>query len=293
MLKHSAQFNLVLQHIESDIDGDLTVDKLSAVACLSKFHFHRLFSAHMGISVFNLVKMLRLKRAAYQLAFRKDIKIIDIALMNGYDSAAAFSRSFSSVFTQSPRKFRNNANWTLWYQKYQTILKLRNEKMYFNEKILIEIVNFPETNVAVLEHRAAPNLIGNSIATFISWRKEHSLPPSKSKTFNFIYDDPNITPPNEYRFDIACGISGDVCENAQGVIKKIIPAGLCAKYRLLGSDDRLGTVIQFLYSQWLASSGFELRDFPLFIERVSFYPDVNEAETITDIYLPVLKKASS
>jgi AraC family transcriptional regulator len=48
-----------------------------------------------------------------------------------------------------------------------------------------------------------------------------------------------------------------------------------------------------LYSQWLASSGFELRDFPLFIERVSFYPDVNEAETITDIYLPVLKKASS
>ena len=73
----------------------------------------------------------------------------------------------------------------------------------------------------------------------------------------------------------------------------MIPAGLCAKYRLLGSDDRLGAVIQFLYSQWLASSGFELRDFPLFIERVSFYPDVNEAETITDIYLPVLKKASS
>ena len=290
MSEYSSRFNSILQHIESDIDGDLSVDRLSAMACLSKFHFHRLFSANMGISVFSLVKMLRLKRAAYQLAFRKDIKIIDIALMNGYDSAAAFSRSFSEVFTQSPRKFRNNANWTLWYQQYQTILKLRNEKMHFNENNAIEIIDFQETNVAVLEHRGAPNLIGNSIATFISWRKEHGLPPSKSKTFNFIYDDPNITPPNEYRFDIACGISGEVCENAQGVINKTIPAGTCAKYRLIGSDDRLGTVIQFLYSQWLAKSGFELRDFPLFIERVSFYPDVSEAGTITDIYLPVVKR---
>ena len=77
-------------------------------------------------------------------------------------------------------------------------------------------------------------------------------PQVKVKPLILFYDDPNITPPNEYRFDIACGISGDVCENAQGVIKKIIPAGLCAKYRLLGSDDRLGAVIQFLYSQWFS-----------------------------------------
>jgi AraC family transcriptional regulator len=288
MLKYSAKFDKVLNYIENHIDEDLTIEILSNVVCMSKFHFHRLFSAYIGMSILSLIKMLRFKRAAYQLAFRKEMKIIDIALMNGYESAAAFSRGFSEVFIQSPRKFRNNTNWDLWYQQYQSILKLRNKPMNTNEQPQVEIVNFPETNIAVLEHRASPSLLGDSIAMFIRWRKEHGLPPSKSKTFNVIYDDPSITSPNDYRFDIACAIKSEVVTNSQGIINKAIPAGLCAKLRFKGSDDRLGLVIQFLYSQWLMNSNFELRNFPLFVERVNFYPDVNEAGTITDIYLPVI-----
>jgi len=31
----------------------------------------------------------------------------------------------------------------------------------------------------------------------------------------------------------------------------------------------------------------ELRDFPLFMQRVAFFPDVPDSEAVTDIYLPL------
>jgi AraC family transcriptional regulator len=92
---------------------------------------------------------------------------------------------------------------------------------------------------------------------------------------------------NKYRFDIACEIHTEVRENLQGVIHDVIPAGQCAKIRYQGSDDNLAPAIDYLYTHWLKKSGKALRDFPLFLARVSLYPDVSEAETITDIYLPI------
>lgn len=151
----------------------------------------------------------------------------------------------------------------------------------------VELVHFPQTNIAVYEHRAAPNLLEFSLAQFISWRKENALPPSKSKTFNIIYDDPNVTADADYRFDIACEVKGRVSENQYGVISKKIPAGQCAKVRLVGNDDKLAAVISFLYDQWLRQSTFTLRDYPLFLQRLSFYPEVTAAEAIIDIYLPI------
>jgi AraC family transcriptional regulator len=42
-----------------------------------------------------------------------------------------------------------------------------------------------------------------------------------------------------------------------------------------------------LYASWLPTSGEELRDFPLFMQRLKFFPDVPDSEAQTDIYLPL------
>src|SRR5690606_40690953 len=68
---------------------------------------------------------------------------------------------------------------------------------------------------------------------------------------------------------------------------KSIPAGRCAVLRHVGSDNTLGESIRWLYSDWLPQSGESLRDFPLFLRRVRFFPDVPEHEAISDIYLPL------
>lgn len=149
------------------------------------------------------------------------------------------------------------------------------------------IVVFEETRVAAIEHRGDPKLTGNSVRKFIEWRKQNDLPPRVSATFNILYDNPDEVPPEDYRLDICAAIHRGVAENPFGVVEKTIPGGRCAVLRHIGSHDTLGEAVRFLYATWLPASGEELRDFPLYIQRISFFPDVPEHEAVIDIFLPL------
>ena len=151
----------------------------------------------------------------------------------------------------------------------------------------VEIVSFPETRVAVLAHRGDPRTLGESIRRFIAWRRENQLPPRVSATFTILHNDPDTTPPAEFRHDLCAATRGPIAENPYGVVEGIIPGGRCARLRLVGSDDALGPRLAYLYSEWLPQSGHEPRDFPPFVERVRFFPDVPEHEAVTDIFLPL------
>ena len=66
---YEERFRRVLEHIEGHLDEELTVERLGGIAAFSKFHFHRQFSQLFGIGVYEYVKLVRLKRASYKLAF--------------------------------------------------------------------------------------------------------------------------------------------------------------------------------------------------------------------------------
>lgn len=284
MSKYQERFTQIIHYIEANLDESLDVEKLCKLACFSKYHFHRQCSVFFGMSVMSLARLLRLKRAAYRVCYRED-NILDIALDSGYESHEAFSRIFKKYFHKSPSDFRKQPDWTPWHSIYEPIAHLRIRTM--NKQPDVQIVEFPETLLAVLEHRGAPDLLPSSIQKFIAWRKANKLPPHKSKTFNLVYDDPNTTAPEDYRFDLACSVEMPLASAESVMVNKTIPAGKCAMVRHTGSDDALGAIVYFLYAEWLEQSDFELRDFPLFFERVSFFPDVPENKTVTDIYLPI------
>ena len=152
----------------------------------------------------------------------------------------------------------------------------------------VKIVDFPETKVAALEHRGAPELVNDSAKTFIEWRKESGLSPVKSSnTFGVAYDDPETTPPELFRFDICGSVAAEVPENRAGVVNRVIPAGRCAVVRHFGSHDQIAESAYYLYREWLPKSGEELRDFPLFFHYLNLIPETVEHELVTDIYLPL------
>jgi AraC family transcriptional regulator len=68
----TALWQSVFNFVESHIQTNLSLDDVAEKFNFSKFHVQREFSAHFGISLFKLVKLIRLKRGAYQLAFRKN-----------------------------------------------------------------------------------------------------------------------------------------------------------------------------------------------------------------------------
>jgi len=152
----------------------------------------------------------------------------------------------------------------------------------------VRIVNFKETKLAVLEHRGPVDFLNDSVATFIDWRKEgnHS-PVASSLTIGIVYDNPDTTEPDKFRFDICGSVMSDVPANPQGVINKVIPGGRCAVVRHFGSHDRIGETVYPLYRNWLPQSGEELRDYPLYFHYLNLFPETPECDLITDIYLPL------
>lgn len=282
------RFRKVLAHIDAHLDESLTVERLSGIAAFSKYHFHRQFTALFGLGVYKYVQLVRLRRAAYQLAFRGNLRVIEIALGSGYESHEAFSRAFKKTVGQTPTEFREKPQWDAWHAAYHPLTELRMQHMTPNElKLKVTIVDFAETQVATIEHRGDPRTIGTSVRKLIEWRKQNNLPPRLSATFNIFYDDPAATSPEAFRLDLCAATNAPVSENAFGVVQKVIPGGRCAVLRHVGSDDTLGTSVRALYSSWLPVSGEEPRDFPLFVQRVRFFPDVPEADAITDIFLPL------
>lgn len=151
----------------------------------------------------------------------------------------------------------------------------------------ISIINFPETKVAVLAHRAAPPLAMATVQKFMAWRKGNKLPLSKYAIFNILYDDPYSVAAHEYRFDVCCAIDSPVAENDSEVVEKVLPSGRCAKLSYVGDDDGLRGTIDYLYGHWLAKSDEIPSDNPLFIERVIMFPLVSEQQQQIDIFLPL------
>lgn len=260
-----------------------SLDDVAQIAGLSKFHFHRQFMAEFGVSLAAMQRLIRLRRAAWQLAFRKELSVLDVAIQAGYNSAEAFSRAFSMYGGQTPSAFRSQPDWPRWESLSEPLALLQVTAPCHSEQL--ETVILPHTPVALLMHRGAPNQVMHSVARFIEWRKVHGLPPSKSRTFNIFYTDTREAPASDFCFGIAASGVKQVAPNELGVTLSAIPALTCLSCVIEGEDMHLqAKVLRILAS---CEEQLDLSLFPPFIERLQLYPDVAAHEAQVRLYLPV------
>lgn len=284
---YQARMLRVLDHIDQHLDDDLSLAALGGVAAFSKHHFHRQFTATFGLSVHRYVQLARLKRASHRLAFGGDANVTEIALDAGYEAPDAFARAFRQRFGQSPSAFRDTPDWEPWLTAFGPFTDARSRLMkttYSADDVTI--LETRATPVAVLAHRGDPSRLGDSIRRFIDWRRRTGARPPTSPTFT-LFHAPEVSPPDDYHIDLCAGIDHAVAPNDEGVEDGVIPAGRCAVLRVIGSSDDLRPAARYLYADWLPASGEALRDFPLYAQRVRFFPDVPEHEAITDLFLPL------
>ena len=150
----------------------------------------------------------------------------------------------------------------------------------------VEIIDFPTTRLAAVEHHGPMTQEYAAIARLIAWRRANGVSPDRGKTISIQHVDPAAVAPGKYRIDICVSFDGPIGENPQGVIEKEIPGGRCARLRHFGSRDYISEA-DYLYRIWLPGSGEELRDFPPFFHFVNVGPDIRDEEMITDVYLPL------
>jgi AraC family transcriptional regulator len=94
-----------LWFIESHLAGELTLDEISNVAGISRFHMVRAFAAATGFSVMRYVRARRFSEAARALANGAP-DILTLALDADYGSHEAFTRAFRDHFGITPEAVR-------------------------------------------------------------------------------------------------------------------------------------------------------------------------------------------
>lgn len=279
-MNYQQQLNKVIEFIGKHLDEELTLTQLSNIACFSKYHFHRLFTAYTGLSLQQYIRWLRLKRAAHQLIIDKKQSIINIAIDAGFESHEAFSRAFKQICGKSPSEFRHESSWHVWEQPPYWLP--RQGDMTMN----VTIENKSARRLAVLEHRGDPNLLGDSVNKLVSWAKAQpvNLKPKPGDAFGFAYDDPKITPASEFRFDLGITIPEQFTLKGD-VVEKRLPAGRYAVAMHKGSRSNIGDTIYALYRDWLPNSGEELADLPCIFCYYNLDHEVAETELLTECWL--------
>ena len=283
-----ARMKRVLDHIDQHLHQDLDLDSLSSIAGFSKFHFHRQFTACCGVSVHRYFQLARMKRASYRLAYRDGDSVTTVAMDAGYDAPDAFARAFRQRFGQSPSSFRKSPDWQTWQAALEPLDNARIGPLkttYTAADVEIRVV--PTTPIAIMEHRGDPATLGATIQRFIAWRRSEGLHPRTSPTFNVWRSERRPASPADYSVDLCVGTSRSFDANGAGIKAGVIPGGRCAVLRVVGYTDNLEPTALFLYRDWLPSSGEEARDFPIYCQRLAFFPDVPEHETIAEVFLPL------
>jgi AraC family transcriptional regulator len=77
-----------IDYIESRLDQPLDIDEIAKVACLSKFHYQRMYHMLTGVTVAEYIRRRRLTFAVQDL-LNGSQKVIDMAFRYGYETPEA------------------------------------------------------------------------------------------------------------------------------------------------------------------------------------------------------------
>jgi len=100
LMNHTQTLQAVLDYIDSNIGSQINVAMIAEKAGYSEYHFSRVFTGTIGISVMSYVTWRRLQYALYDLCCGK--KVIDAAMEYGFETHRGFTKAFVRWFGFPP-----------------------------------------------------------------------------------------------------------------------------------------------------------------------------------------------
>ncbi|MDF2535772.1 MAG: AraC family transcriptional regulator [Bacillales bacterium] len=276
------RMNRALNYIEDNLDAVIDYKKLAQVAVCSEYHFPRMFSAISGISLSEYIRRRRLTLAAFELQ-KSEIRILELAIKYGYDSADSFSRAFKRTHGIKPSDARNKGVQLKAFPRisFQILIKGDTEMEYRIENLDFEIRIIGEGK-PVKTSKAF-----KTIPTLWNTAKKEGL---MQKLINMSWENPKCTLESllgvcgkeaaimdeEFTYFMGIRYDGDVPSELECIT--ITHSTWVVFPNIVEAWKRL-------YSEWLPISGFELADFPC-IE--CYYPPKHKPRH--ELWVPIIHK---
>lgn len=95
-----------LEYIHLNYQQQISVEDIAIHACISTYHFCRLFKELMGLSPHNFLRQYRLSQSYKHL--RNNTPVFDTAIEIGFYDSSHFIKTFHSYMAVSPKKYQES-----------------------------------------------------------------------------------------------------------------------------------------------------------------------------------------
>ena len=269
-----------LWFIESHLAEPITLDEISAVAEVSRFHLVRAFGEAIGFSVMRYVRARRLTEAARALAAGAP-DILTLALDADYGSHEAFTRAFRDHFGITPEMVR--ATTCLGRLKLQEPMRMDSTA---------------SDNLQAPRFETGKPLLVAGVGDRFSHENGAGIPGLWRRFNQAIADVPGRVGQVAYgvccngddagNFDYIAGVEvSDFSDLPREFSRVRIPQ---QKYAVFTHREHVATIrrtIDAIWNHWLPASGFKMADAPTF-ERYDDKFDPVTGNGGFEIWVPIL-----
>lgn len=105
-----------VDYIEQRLDEDVALGDVAKAAGISQWHFQRIFKSLTGETLKTYIRARRLA-ASLERLLTTELRILDIAVLAGFESQEAFARAFKQAFGMTPQKYRSLRDKSLFLRK--------------------------------------------------------------------------------------------------------------------------------------------------------------------------------
>lgn len=273
---YNDRLNRVMDHVYAHLEDDISFDRLADVACLSPYHWSRIYSAMRGETIVATIRRLRLQRAADRLA-NSDLDIETIVSRAKYSSLDTFGRAFKDTFGMPPASYREKGSHAL----FETASAASDANGF-----PVDIVTLPEQRCASIAHTGSYMEIDHAMARLFNELAARSALPSEPAMIGVFFDDPDLGPEQALRSRACMPVAQPIAIEAP-LVETILRGGAYAKLGYTGPYADMRGAYRWLLGVWLPASGYEPDDAPIFEAYLTDPREVPQSELRTDIHLPL------
>ncbi len=296
--EYVARIHKVQDYIEENYGKNISVDELAEAAGFSKYHFSRIFKSVLQEPLAYYVNRIKMEHALFLLAHRSDKNITDIAYELGFSDSAVFSRAFRNYYGISPRAFRKQYSTEC---KENILLSTYNrpdkEKKWvtnpFSATGVVRLETIEECQVIYVRHTGnyrtlAGEFDGLIRKLFQAAAKQGLLEQGENQVLAMYHDNPEFGKEEQFRTSLCltCPARGIAKEDGKvGVMT--MEGGLYAIGHFEIMQEQFEDAWDFMYQQWLMTSGYVPRDACPFEVYLNNPKEEKNHLIKVEIYMPV------